>query len=94
MSRQASFFLTAVADRNGSLYLGGMKLAEIEQEALALTEGERAALAAKLLDTLPPPGTDVSDDEVERRECELEAGQVAAISHEEFVRRVQQERGR
>ena len=71
-----------------------MKLAEIEREALALTEGERAALATKLLDILPPPGTDVSDDEVERRERELESGLVAAISHEEFVRRVQQERGR
>lgn len=71
-----------------------MKLAEIEQEALALPERERAALATKLLDTLPAPGMDVSDDEVDRRERELESGQVAAISHEEFVRRVRQERGR
>jgi hypothetical protein len=76
------------------LYLGGMKLAEVEQAALALPEGERASLAAKLLDTLPPPATDVSDDEVEKRERELESGQVAAISHEEFLRRVEQERGR
>lgn len=71
-----------------------MKLAEIEQEALALTEDERATLASKLLDTLPLPGVDVSDDEVERRERELESGEVAAISHEEFVRRVQAERER
>ena len=71
-----------------------MKLAEIEHEALALSGPERAALATKLLDTLPPPGTDVSDDEVERRERELESGQVTAISQEEFVRRVQAERGR
>ena len=35
-----------------------MKLAEIEEEALALTARERALLAAKLLETLPPPGTD------------------------------------
>ena len=77
-----------------ALYLVIMKLAEIEQEALALPDRERASLAAKLLDTLPPPGTDVSDDEVERREHELESGQVAAISHEEFVRRVQHERQR
>ena len=83
-----------VAGRNWSLYIAAMKLAEIEQEALALPERERASLAAKLLDTLPPPGTDISDDEVERRERELESGQAAAISHEEFVRRVQQERGR
>ena len=71
-----------------------MKLEDIELEALALPERERASLAAKLLDTLPPPGTGVSDDEVQRREKELESGQVAAISHEEFVRRVEQERGR
>ena len=71
-----------------------MKLAELEQEVLALPERERASLASKLLDTLPPPGTDISDEEVERRERELESGQADAISHEEFVRGVQQERGR
>ena len=71
-----------------------MKLAKIEQEALALPDHELASLAAKLLDTLPPPGTDVLDQEVEQRERVLESGQVAAISHEELVRRVQQERGR
>jgi len=41
-----------------------MNLAEIEHEALALPDRERASRAAKLLDTLPPPGTDVSDQEV------------------------------
>jgi putative addiction module component (TIGR02574 family) len=71
-----------------------MKLAEIEQEALALSDRERASLAARLLDTLPPPGTDVSDEEVERREKELESGQVTEISHEEFVSRVERERRR
>lgn len=69
-----------------------MKLAEIEQEALALPDRERATLATKLLDTLPPPGTDISDEEVEQRERELESGQVPGIMHEEFVRRVQKER--
>jgi len=71
-----------------------MKLAEIEQEALALSDQERATLAAKLLHTLPPPGTDVSDEEVDRRELEMDSGEVAPISHEEFVRQVQRERGR
>jgi len=71
-----------------------MKLAEIEREALGLSVNERASLAAKLLDTLPPEGTDVSDEEVERREQELESGDVASISHEEFVRRVQRARGK
>jgi hypothetical protein len=67
---------------------------EIEQEALALPDRDRATLAAKLLDTLPPPGMDVPDEEVEQRERELESGQVTAISHQEFVRRVQEQRGR
>ena len=67
---------------------------EIAQEALALPDRDRATLAAKLLETLPPPGTDVSDEEVEQREREMESGQVTAISHEEFVRRVQEQRGR
>lgn len=71
-----------------------MKLTEIEQEALALPDRDRASLAAKLLDTLPPPGTDVSDEEVEQREREMESGLVTAISHQEFVRRVQEQRGR
>jgi len=83
-----------LADAYGSLYGVDMKLAEIEQEALALPDRARASLAAKLLDTLPPPGTDVSDEEVEERERELDSGQVAAISHEEFVRGVQQQRVR
>jgi hypothetical protein len=69
-----------------------VKLTEIEQEALALSDTERASLAAKLLDTLPPPGTSVSDEEVERRDRELESGSVAPILREEFERRVKHER--
>ena len=71
-----------------------MKLAKIEQEALGLSDRDRAALAAKLLDTLPPPGTDITDEEVEQRERELESGEVSAISHEELIRGVRQQRGR
>ena len=71
-----------------------MKLEQIEQEAIALPEGQRVDLVCKLLDTLPVPGEVVSDEEVIERERELESGEVEALSHEEFVRRVQRERGR
>jgi putative addiction module component (TIGR02574 family) len=71
-----------------------MKVAEIEQEALALPDRERASLAAKLIGTLPFPGAEVSDEEVERREQDLESGRVAAISHEEFVRQIEHQRRR
>jgi hypothetical protein len=71
-----------------------MEFAEIQREALTFSDRDRASLAALLLDTLPPPGVDISDQEVDRREEDLESGRVRAISHEEFVRGVRQERGR
>jgi hypothetical protein len=71
-----------------------MKVEKIEQQALALSDGERATLVAKLLHTLPPADSKVSDSEVEQRESDLASGKVTPISHDEFVRRVQRERGR
>jgi hypothetical protein len=70
-----------------------MKVEEIELEALALTEGERGSLAAKLLNSLPVVDVFVSDEQVELRDAELTSGKVASVSHAEFVRRVQRERG-
>jgi hypothetical protein len=69
-------------------------LSQIQQEVVALPERQRIDLLRTLLDTLPPAGTDVSDEEVAKREREMESGQVQPLSHEEFVRRVQAERGR
>lgn len=71
-----------------------MNVEEIEHEALTLPERERATLVSRLLDTLPPGGADVSDDEVDQRESDLASGRVSAISQDEFVRRVEAERGR
>lgn len=70
-----------------------MNATQIEQEALALDEGERGSLAAKLLGSLPVADVFVSDEQVELRDAELDSGKVSAISHAEFVRRVQRERG-
>lgn len=71
-----------------------MKLKEIEHEVLGLSEPERAKLIASLIDTLRPPETEVSDEEVQQRDTDLERGGVQPVLHEEFVRRVQEERGR
>lgn len=71
-----------------------MTLSQIQQEAIALPERERADLICKLLETLPAEGTDVSDEEVAARDRELENGTAEELSHEEFVRRVRSERGR
>ena len=71
-----------------------MKLQEIEQEALGLTERERAELVLSLMSTLTAPEANISDEEVLRRDAELETGSVESMPHEEFVRRVREERGR
>lgn len=70
-----------------------MELAEIQRQALALSEQDRASLAATILQTLPP-ALEISDEEVDRRDAELDSGEVSSISHEELVRRVGHERGR
>ena len=71
-----------------------VKLQDIEQEALGLSESERAELVLSLMRTLAAPGADVTDEEVFRRDAELEAGNVEPMVHEEFVRRVREERSR
>jgi hypothetical protein len=74
--------------------VAGARRIDLQREALTLSDHDRASLAALLLETLPPPGMDISDEEVDRREEDLESGRVTAGSHEEFVRGVRQERGR
>lgn len=71
-----------------------MSVAEVEKEALALPETERARLAVSLLETLSPSGTEISDEEILQRDADLESGRTEEISHAEFVRRVERERGR
>ena len=70
-----------------------MSFAEIEHEALALPESQRAALVAALLGTLPAPGSELSDAEAIQRDVELESGQAEGVLHEDFIRRIERERG-
>ena len=68
------------------------KLQTIERQAVGLPEEDRAALIAVLLSSLHAPSYDVSDEEVMRRDEELESGRVADISHEELVQAVRPQR--
>jgi hypothetical protein len=70
-----------------------MSFAELKEQVLALNEADRAQLAGVLYDSLPAD-YDVSDEEVLRREAELDSGTVQEISREEFTRRFEAERGR
>jgi len=71
-----------------------VKLQDLEQEALGLSERERAELVLSLMHTLAAPGPDITDEGVFRRDAQLEAGTVEPLLHEDFVRRVREERGR
>lgn len=63
-------------------------LLEIQREVDLLTEEERAGLAAHLLSSIGKTFLGADDEEVDRRDRDLDSGKVAAISHEEFVRQV------
>lgn len=71
-----------------------MKLAEIEQEALGLSESDRAALVLALMSSLKVSGSEVSDQDVVERDQELERGDVTPMLHDEFIKRVREDRGR
>lgn len=63
-------------------------LQELEPQALALTQHERADLAASLLSSLPPILDDEDDGLAEalRRETEMDANPSVTISLQEFER--------
>ena len=71
---------------------------ELEKTVLALPIKQRVVLTESLLDSLPPAGEEWSEAEelaeVERREREIESGQVKTIPQEEFWRRVEARRKR
>ncbi len=73
-------------------------LAEIEKAILALPLEQRVLLAESLLSSLPPIAEEWSEAqelaEVERRERQIESGQVQPLSEAEFWRRVEAGRKR
>ena len=66
---------------------------EIEEEALKLPEAQRAALAAKLLRSLPPVLYDEDEGVAEalRRDAEMDANPEIGITLEEFRKHVQEQ---
>ena len=71
---------------------------EIEKAVLALPEAQRVHLAESLLDSLPSPGKEWSEveelAEVDRREREIESGQVQPLSEADFWKQVEARRKR
>ena len=71
---------------------------EIEKTVLALPVEQRVLLAESLLGSLPPVGEDMSEAEelaeAERRNREIESGQVQALNDADFWRQVEANRKR
>ncbi len=71
---------------------------EIEKTVLALPVEQRVLLAESLLGSLPPLPVQWSEAEelaeAERRDREIESGQVQALNEAEFWRRVEANRKR
>ena len=65
-----------------------VQLADVKRQAKELSEEDRKGLVAYLLHgfTDVPLGPD--DEEVERREAEMDSGEVTPISHDEFLAQV------
>ena len=68
----------------------------VTQEALALPQRDRAALAAVLLGSLPPVLHEEDDGVAEalRREAEMDANPSVCLTHADFVAGIKAQRGR
>ncbi len=64
-----------------------VRLADIQKQADELSREDRAGLLAHLLHTLDDQPQGPDDQEVLKRDADLESRSVEAISHDEFVRR-------
>jgi len=68
------------------------EVAKLEKAALNLPIDQRVWLAQSLLDSLPLPAAEMTEaaeiEEADRREREIETGQVQPISEEELRRQV------
>lgn len=71
-----------------------MTLTEVESLAFELPEQQRATLASRILDTLPPlfVGSDDGVAEAERRDSEMNADPSKGINLEQFDRPIAQRR--
>lgn len=73
-----------------------LAIEEIEKRVLGLPLAQRVFLAESLLGSLPPAAEEMTEAEemaeVERREREIESGQVRPLSEAEFWRRIETDR--
>lgn len=60
-------------------------LFEVQKAADELNSEDRAGLVAHLLSSFPSAPLGPDNDEVDRRETELDSGEITAMNHAEFL---------
>jgi hypothetical protein len=65
-----------------------VQLADIQKQAKELSDEDRKGLVAYLLHGMSDLPSGPDDEEVEKREAEMDSGAVAPISHAEFMAQV------
>jgi hypothetical protein len=65
-----------------------VQLSDVKKQAEELSEEDRKGLVAFLLHGFTDGALGPDDEEVERRDAEMDSGKVAPISHAEFVAHV------
>lgn len=71
-----------------------VSLSEVKEQAAALPVEQRAWLASFLLQSLPDPDYEVSDEEVAERVRQIKAGEIETISMDELRNGVFSDRAR
>jgi hypothetical protein len=69
-----------------------VQLAEIQKQANELSEEDRKGLVAYLLHGISDLPSGPDDEEVEKRDAEMDSGAVVPIGHAEFLAQVGQVR--
>lgn len=65
-----------------------VRLADIQNQAKQLSEEDRECLVAFLLHGFSGAPSGPDDEEVERRDAEMDSGLIAPISHDDFLAQV------
>ena len=64
-------------------------LSQVQKQADQLSTEDREGLLAYLIHSIPATAIGADDEEISRREYDMDSGSVELLSHEEFVRQVQ-----
>lgn len=67
-----------------------VSLADIQKQTEGLSREDQEGLLTHLLHSLSNSTEGISDEEVTKRDEEMESGTVAPISHNQFIRQVRQ----